>query len=83
MRIAVGDDGPHSSRAEWFRVIEFSRLRRGCLHFIDERVAENFALFLLGEGAEVVVLEHWRDGARLAARPIIVRPGSPAGDTAA
>ena len=49
---------------EWWRTIELASEPAGSLYFVDPRTAEIVGRYLLGEGADAVAIEHWRDGRR-------------------
>lgn len=60
----VSDPRAGTPESEWWLTVEMAPGERGLLAFIDPSVAEDFARYLLDQGADAVALEHWRDGRR-------------------
>lgn len=60
----TSDPGTGTPEAEWWLTVEMAPGAKGLLAFMDARLAEDFARYLLDEGAAAVALEHWRGGQR-------------------
>jgi hypothetical protein len=48
--------------SEWWSTVELTPDRTGTVLFVDRATADEFAAFLMAEGAGTVLVAHWRGG---------------------
>lgn len=51
-----------SWESEWWSTVELAQDRAGTVLFVDRATADEFAAYLVAEGAGTVLVAHWRGG---------------------